>query len=793
MKKRLLSVFLSIVAIIGASATLHQAAKQPRPDRTATTTHVANTANTFSAPQAPVTPQAVGTTMADYESITDWQAIGTAQYTDIFCAHADADTYCYTTYGVEAEESASNPGLYRIKNANQNPESYYGYPDDSKDYYLIVDATDPEAVFIPLQQFGYYANVYLDDAYTYANIWVQSWSTGTLNQETMEITFPDWSLVWRTSEDGTINAANNSNETTFRLKIPGGKDYSMIVTENSACAVDGNASLSITSGADIARIRYTFVQSATATSDQAIEESRTSENTLTNGAHTLPMPAEGRYVLGVTAYDSEGNERTSAFALFYRYDENADLWKTIGQANFTENLVSAAYGSSYGNNEYTVELQESINTPGFYRVVNPLYGNPNQYIGSEYYLITDHNHYLFIHAEDPNAVYMDESPIGLDFGDGDFISKSVGNGTLKNGVITFPAGTIATAIQNYNNCTFSNSSADVTIVIPQEHTVSVKSANENYGTVTITSPATEGNTITTTESSVTVTATPNEGVDFINWTDADGNVISTEAAYTYVGSEDIELTANFGLSLTYTFPEHGYMAVTVNGSTVSSGTILAPGTTIDIKLTPANKYELESFTINGNNIEPNEDGTYSFALAEATVINAIFAQIGHTLTIITEGNGRVEVWSSFDESDDSPAGTQYQSGDKIPNEELIFVYYFPGSEASESETRYEQISSATLSTSAGTINMLSDGYLFTPGFDSNAFTNQENILAESDITISTVFTNDYAALEEIGIDINNGPVEYYNLQGIRISSDNLTPGFYIIRQGSKAAKVLITK
>lgn len=792
MKKRLLSVFLSIAAIIGASAALHQAAKQPRPDRTATTTQVANTVNTLSTPQTLISPQAIGTTMADYESITDWQAIGTAQYTDIFCAHADADTYCYTTYDVEAEESASNPGLYRIKNANQNPEGYYGYYDDSKDYYLIVDATDPDAVFIPLQQFGYFANVYVDNAWTYANIWVQSWSTGTLDQETMEITFPDWGLVWRTSEDGAANSANNSNETTFCLKIPGGKDYSMTITENSACAVDGNASFSISSGADIAQIRYTYVQSATTTIDQAIEASRTSENTLTNGEYTLPMPAEGRYVLGATAYDSEGNERSTSYALFYRYDENADQWKTIGQANFTENLVSAAYGSSYGNNKYTVELQENINTPGFYRVVNPLYGNPNEYIGSEYYLLTDHNHYLFIHAEDPNAVYMDESPIGLDFGDGDFISKSVGNGTLKNGVITFPAGTIATAVHNYLNCAFSTSSADMTIVIPQEHTVSVKSADENYGTVAITSPATEGNTITTTESSVTVTATPNEGVSFINWTDAEGNAISTDATYTYVGTEDIELTANFGLSLTYSFPENGYMTVTVNGSTVSSGTILAPGTTIDVKLTPASNYELESFTINGNDIVPNEDGTYSFTLTEATVINATFAIPSYTLTIITKGNGHVEVYPGYDEENDMlPTGDMINSGAKLPvysadnpdNLNLLFLVFIPGNDDSL-ETAEVIIGNDLFQIE------LEDNSEF-PNGAKYAFIPLEEI--NGDLTISASFSGEDQGLEEIGIDINNGPVEYYNLQGIRISSDNLTPGFYIIRQGSKAAKVLITK
>lgn len=39
----------------------------------------------------------------------------------------------------------------------------------------------------------------------------------------------------------------------------------------------------------------------------------------------------------------------------------------------------------------------------------------------------------------------------------------------------------------------------------------------------------------------------------------------------------------------------------------------------------------------------------------------------------------------------------------------------------------------------------------------------------------------------------DAPVEYYNLQGIRVAADNLTPGFYVVRQGSKTAKVLIRK
>lgn len=63
----------------------------------------------------------------------------------------------------------------------------------------------------------------------------------------------------------------------------------------------------------------------------------------------------------------------------------------------------------------------------------------------------------------------------------------------------------------------------------------------------------------------------------------------------------------------------------------------------------------------------------------------------------------------------------------------------------------------------------------------------------ADATFTANFKDASSAIEGIGIDGENGPVEYFNLQGVRVSADNLTPGFYIVRQGSKTAKVLIRK
>lgn len=50
---------------------------------------------------------------------------------------------------------------------------------------------------------------------------------------------------------------------------------------------------------------------------------------------------------------------------------------------------------------------------------------------------------------------------------------------------------------------------------------------------------------------VTLTATENFGYDFVNWTDAKGNVLSTEPKFTHVVTSDISLTANFKKVNTY--------------------------------------------------------------------------------------------------------------------------------------------------------------------------------------------------------------------------------------------------
>ena len=58
-----------------------------------------------------------------------------------------------------------------------------------------------------------------------------------------------------------------------------------------------------------------------------------------------------------------------------------------------------------------------------------------------------------------------------------------------------------------------------------------------------------------------------------------------------------------------------------------------------------------------------------------------------------------------------------------------------------------------------------------------------------DYLVNTVSAE--AAIGNVATDLTNGPVEYYNLQGMRVNGSQLTPGIYILRQGSKATKIYV--
>lgn len=132
-------------------------------------------------------------------------------------------------------------------------------------------------------------------------------------------------------------------------------------------------------------------------------------------------------------------------------------WKSIGMCKYTDDYVPSVF--NVASVTYPVEVEESMTQPGLYRLVNPYgadypYNDPGDYD-------PDNNYYLTINAVDPTKVYIEESPMGFDYGYGEFTFFSIaglriaqGNpaaaegyyGKVTNGVITFPKGSLLIAM-----------------------------------------------------------------------------------------------------------------------------------------------------------------------------------------------------------------------------------------------------------------------------------------------------------------------------------------------------------
>ena len=118
-----------------------------------------------------------------------------------------------------------------------------------------------------------------------------------------------------------------------------------------------------------------------------------------------------------------------------------------------------------GSHQLNVDIEKHKTIEGYYRLVNPLAEHPFL----KDYLVDDpeHQHYIYINATDPEAVYLEASEIGLQTPNGqsavwsyagmriadgydvDYLKPYGFFGTLVDGVITIPDNMLLYAETNY--------------------------------------------------------------------------------------------------------------------------------------------------------------------------------------------------------------------------------------------------------------------------------------------------------------------------------------------------------
>lgn len=133
-------------------------------------------------------------------------------------------------------------------------------------------------------------------------------------------------------------------------------------------------------------------------------------------------------------------------------------------------------------------------------------------------------------------------------------------------------------------------------------------------------------------SAITVTATPNPGYSFSNWTQ-DGTVISVNSIYEFPMAGNRNLVANFTLLYVVSLssnPESG-------GTTTGSGSYSA-GTEVTVTASPNAEYNFMNWTDNGTIV--SAASSYIFPLNASTTLVANFAVNTYTLNV-TAVNGTV--------------------------------------------------------------------------------------------------------------------------------------------------------
>jgi hypothetical protein len=133
----------------------------------------------------------------------------------------------------------------------------------------------------------------------------------------------------------------------------------------------------------------------------------------------------------------------------------------------------------------------------------------------------------------------------------------------------------------------------------QEYTITATADPENGGTVSGSGGYNNGD-------ECTLTATANEGYEFVNWT-KNGALVSTNSVYTFTVIETATYVAHFQVQ-SYTIT---VAANPENGGTIEGGGIYEYGQTCTVRATEANGYHFVNWTENDGQVSSNTEYTFT--------------------------------------------------------------------------------------------------------------------------------------------------------------------------------------
>ena len=259
----------------------------------------------------------------------------------------------------------------------------------------------------------------------------------------------------------------------------------------------------------------------------------------------------------------------------------------------------------------------------------------------------------------------------------------------------------------------------------------------------------------------TISATANDGYTFINWTE-NGNVVSTEASYSFTVTGSRRLVANFQVQ-TFTI---SLSANPANAGTVSGDGTYAYGDSCTVIARPNQRYEFINWTENG--VEVSTEQSYTFTVTADRTLVANFAM------------PMVEIRATVDpEEAASISGTgTYQYGDTVTltlarNEDWSFVNWTEDDEVVSEEMTYT--------------------FVATESHDLVAHFEYTEGIGEQSANALVIYPNPVNDKLTVEAQEAIGTVEIYNLMGavvysqkncgnkVEVNTTDLQSGIYFIR------------
>lgn len=242
---------------------------------------------------------------------------------------------------------------------------------------------------------------------------------------------------------------------------------------------------------------------------------------------------------------------------------------------------------------------------------------------SSYTLAMDVNHSLVANFVPVFTVTTSAAPIagGTTSGGGSF------NGGANVSVIATPnAGYVFTnwsegGLVVSSNATFTFAAASdrdlvANFALGTSYTITTASAPVAGGSTT-------GGASYASGASVTVTATPNAGYNFVNWTQ-NGTEVSTTASYTFNATANRDLVANFavigGVTRTITTVSSPLL-----GGTLTGGGVVADGSSVTVVATANPGYKFSKWKQGGNTVSTSP--SYTFTATANVTLTASFTQV----------------------------------------------------------------------------------------------------------------------------------------------------------------------